>query len=287
MAKGHRANLERLLRSAWQNQQLLQTNTGAELPKNDGKLDWNQVWPLTGIILALASNIFLRGAISIFFWHLFLFIALCWLGIHLLRTKTKSRIAAAVLIVMFLAITVVSAVTEWPEKPKRLTMKAYESPAHPDGDNFGGIVWDGRFHDVRIVINNGNNYPAKDLDLTVHVNSETQTLAGFGQLTTLSNCNFNAVPFAPDFPLTLRGKDGTKATLSPRDYGQELTRHYGVEWKMFCSVVPSGFEMRLALAAIQNADGTVPEKITLSGSYEATSRNVNETISVDEVLSLQ
>ncbi|HEY0701337.1 MAG TPA: hypothetical protein VGD60_01090 [Candidatus Acidoferrales bacterium] len=245
------------------------------------RVDWNTVWPLVGIILALASNIFLRGPVSIVCWHVFLLIALCWLGIHLVRTKTSSKLAVGLIVAAFFLLTGFSAFTEWPEIPKPLVFKAVEALGHQQGDMVGGFSWDSRFHDVRLTIDNNNGYPVKDLDLTVQVDANTETMAGMGLISGCTQPTFTP-PQLPDSSITIRGNDGKESVLSARDSG--FTMHSGVEWKMSCPLIPAGTQIRVVIAAIRNNDGSVPKNIKVSGSYQSISRNVNEPVLIKAVL---
>jgi hypothetical protein len=277
MPKGGRANLERLLRSAWERQVVLQSMSSRKASPRHQKTwpNWDRVFAVVAMILSVLFFIYLRDRNSLVLACFVLCAGLIWIALHFLKefTNKKSILGGAVFACMVISAFV--GYTQRPEIPKPLVFRAFESLNHLNGADVAGIVWDAKYHDVRLTINNDNNYPVKDLELVIKVDRVTDVLGGVGQLNDIPGISFSALPWMPDYPLKL---PGTNQTLSVNDYKFSSSP----SWSMSCTTLPGNTQLRLVLEAIHGPDGSAPAKITLSGSYQSISRDTDQHVPIEE-----
>jgi hypothetical protein len=283
MAKADRQNLERLLRSAWEHQQSMSHKQKASNGQRS-KPDRDLVFWLVAMIAALLLIFFVRNKFQIFLVCLLLAVGFSWLGIHLFGIGTKSKLASFLVIVTSAVASSLIGYAQWPETPKPLVFKAVESLGHLNGENVGGLIWKARFHDIRLTIDNNNEYPVRNLDLAVHVDPSTEALGGLGTPSDLAECKFAGTPW-PDSSMPIPGKDGHDYHISARDMPGPMPN--GDVWNMTCDTLPAQFQLRLVVEALHGPDGLAPAKITLSGSYDAVSRDSEKRMQIKQVLYVQ
>lgn len=107
-----------------------------------------------------------------------------------------------------------------------------------------------------------------------------------GQLTSVP-CELTA-PDPPETPpLRIIGKDGKDYDLTDKDIlrmsGLVLPGEY---WKVFCTTLPAGSELRFVLAAANDKDRSAPSKIRMFGTYAANSDEGSKTIKFDRTLNV-
>ncbi|HLW82818.1 MAG TPA: hypothetical protein VKS20_12350 [Candidatus Acidoferrales bacterium] len=124
MAKGRRASLDRLLRSAWERQTTLRNKSTSDMSKS-GRVDRTAVWALVGLIVTAISLIFGHGKMSVLFACAVLWASSCWLGIHLARIKTQSKLAVAAIILVSSFISGGLGWYEWPRTSTGPNVRAY------------------------------------------------------------------------------------------------------------------------------------------------------------------
>jgi len=197
MAKGDRANLERLLRHAWEMQRRNQT---ASPPKPSAKIDWRD--------LALAGLAFLIEAMALLYGVSILTLAAAALFWFALRGYRREQRASRTLVfdagsalVLVLLTTVIPLGTKTyldrRHSIKRAPQKtiAVMEPSvnvidaeYPTGTLLGGINWSSRFTDLRIFFFNSTSVEYRDLDFTL---VPDQPVAAAGQITNLPEVFFS------------------------------------------------------------------------------------------------
>jgi hypothetical protein len=247
--------------------------------------NWDRIVAVAAALMGILAYIYLRDRNSLIFASLALCGGLIWIVLHLLKTVCGSKNIWLQMLAITVCMAVVAYVeyTQRPEMPKPLVFTAFQSLDRPEGDSYAGIIWDARFHDVRLIIENQNNYPVKDIDLTVSVDPNKGDLAGMGQVSDFPGVTFSVPPW-PDTSIIIRGKDGREYRLPSGDI---KSGRYSPTYIMSCITLRANSQLRLVVAAISGADGGVPEKFTLSGSYEAISGDVDKRVLINQVVYLQ
>jgi hypothetical protein len=133
MGKGTREELDTLLESAWEGQKKRQKwaethpATHKEMPDRvitKRTIDWNTVWPLVGLIVALISYIVIRNEAAIIISAVGAWIALSWLFIHLVsvwRNEQIRKMRGIALLVVIASFGISAAFTYagWPPPAAR------------------------------------------------------------------------------------------------------------------------------------------------------------------------
>jgi hypothetical protein len=117
-----------------------------------------------------------------------------------------------------------------------------------------------------LTVENVTQYPVHNLDLTVQVFEKSEeVLDRMGQISDLTEVEFDPPDFPSDFGLKLRGTDGQSNVLRPGDHSLQ----FGGYWKTFCPKVSAGLPFSIAIAAENNRDHQAPKRLHVLGSYDA------------------
>lgn len=168
--------------------------------------------------------------------------------------------------------------------PSPLSFSATVAFAYPDGKKQYGIEWQNRFQDVRLEIANTAKFPIHDLDLTVQLidpNTATDVrIVGMGQVSDISDVEFHA----PDlhFGATYMGADGQRYRFEADDF---VKNAFGTNWKMMCRTLPTGPQLRIAVATLNAKNFSLaPKRIEVLGSYAVASDDGNKSYTFEKIV---
>lgn len=305
MGKGDRANLERLLRSAWERQIALRAATKPESlvvksvhkPHNDTSL-------FLGIIsLAAVPLMYLlqaNGVIAVP-WILSLVIYAAINVVFVLaflkwdtaaKWRPLFRLGCCVLLGVFiLCLSGVGVISEYrAEHPTSvLTFSAFATNiALPDGKNFAGIEWKNTYGQLDLNIENPKEEAIQNVDLTIVVTPGT--IFDAGQLTDVGGVELRR-PERDDIQMhfldTNKAGDQFPVTVDLRDMlKMEGGKPPSAAWKLFCPRLSGKTPLELVLAAsVSERVGVAdPTSIHIIGTYELAASKNSKIVKVDSTV---
>jgi hypothetical protein len=168
-----------------------------------------------------------------------------------------------------------------PSKPVSLDVRASSSWINKKDAVVGGIKWIEGFYDVRLVIDDRADEFIQNLEMTVRVLPNSKDLlAGMGQISNIQGCEFHAPELTDDVVARFPG-----LTISAKDMiATEGGMPWGEYWKMFCSRLHSGVELRVVIGAINMIDKSAPKKLKISGTYDVSATGATKVIRFEKTI---
>jgi hypothetical protein len=216
------------------------------------------------------------------FWILVLTGGSIYPVLHFWQWRLKTSLWRYVLTAISILVVGASVTARiWPIFYPSISVTAYLSPSYKEGEKVAGITWKKEFQDIRVVLHNVTEYPLHNLNLTVQSVEKSEDLFwGMGQLSDIDGVTFHP-PRWPDMSITLRGQDGQKYKINPRDDAGPLS--FGDRWGVSCPVLPLETDLLLMLAA-ESPTTNSPKKLRITGTLEGVSYGGYQIKKFDQVV---
>ena len=164
--------------------------------------------------------------------------------------------------------------------------------AYPSGDHYG-IKWSAGFAEVRLTVVSKDKLPIQNLDLSIGPTDKKDAIGGMAQTDSETEGCVVRRPIAALSipPLILRGKDGSRANISPY-MGDMMNKIWPFRdhYDLLCERIEVGETIPLVIAAISpNTKGGVsapPAQLHIVGNYETIAAEGSKIVPVDQIVTV-
>ena len=273
MAKGDRANLESLLRGAWERQKAL---LGHSKKPEPAKIDWRDLF-LAGLALLIEALALLYGTLVLMLAAAGMF----WFALRRYRQERKYKESLSFhLVSALLLIFVTTAIPIGVERYHKKIQMKHEKSILSIHTSMAGVYGPNKTStDVYIDIGNSPEDATQSLDLTIKTIPSRRILSVVQKPTDAGDCEVKPIPLS-DSEALIDGKGGVDhLTLHSQDMTNEM--NYFFQWKLTCPRVSGKSHIRIQLTASGDVEN---DAIHLFGTYELIPSQGSSVVKIDETI---